>query len=215
MSDTIFNSPVSIDPQSGAVSYVDDNRLVVRFFRGQEIHGLQSQEAGRPIYVGVDMVEIRQPGERDIFHGMATELHKARFPRQWEAYQNGREHEPDGTPLSVLFPTEPDTVANLRHFKIHTLEQLAGLQESAINRIGMGARNWVNKAQKFMQAATGYQAASQMNRQVNDLTAENDALKAQMQQMAEAIAALQADKGDEQRRGPGRPRKVEAEENAT
>jgi hypothetical protein len=208
MSDTAFRQATAIDPNDGRVAYGDDSRLVVRFFRGQEIHGLQSAEAGRPIYQGIDMCEIRQPGERDVWHGIATPLHQMRFPKQWEAYQNNREHIPDGTPLDVIFAAEPETVTNLRQLKIYTVEQLAGLQESAVSRIGMGGRNLVVKAQKFMEAATGYQAASKMNRELEDMKSENDTLK---ERLAALEAALMSRDDETPRRGPGRPRKEHTE----
>jgi hypothetical protein len=212
MSDTYFAPHTGVQmgrDYVGQVSYGDDSRLSVRFFRGTEVHGIQSQEQGRPIMVGIDMVEIRQPGERDAYHGIATETHKMRFPRQWEAYQNGQEHVPDGTPLAVLFPANPETVANLRHLKIYTLEQLAGLQEAAIARIGLGGRDLVVKAQKFMSAATGFQAANQMNKEVTDLKDENALLKERLAALERLVAAA----GDDQpRRGPGRPPKAQEPE---
>ncbi|NBW77328.1 MAG: hypothetical protein EBR34_16270 [Sphingomonadaceae bacterium] len=205
MSETLFAPITGISPE-GRAFYGDDSRLAVRFYRGKQIHGLESQEAGRPIYHGVDMCAIRQPGERDEWHGAATAEHKARFPKQWEAYQNNQEYVPDGTPLSVIFAAEPETVENLRHLKIHTVEQLAGLQENAITRIGLGGRNLVIKAAKFMEAATGYQAASKMNKELEDMKSENETLKEQIQALQRAF-----DSDREQRRGPGRPRKEEQE----
>lgn len=206
MSDTMFAQHTGINPADGRVAYGDDSRLAVRFFRGKEIHGIQSQEEGRPIYTGVDMVAIRQPGERDEYHGIATPEHKMRFPKQWEAYQNGQEHIPDGTPLAVLYPNQPETVENLRFLKIYTVEQLAGLQEAAIGRIGLGGRDHVTRAQKFMQAATGYQAANRMNKEMTDLKDENDLLK----QRLEALEKLVTTASDDQpRRGPGRPPKTQ------
>jgi hypothetical protein len=204
MSDVVFQPAAGISPDGRVFS--DDNRLHVRFFRGKERHGLQSEEQGRPIYVGVDMVEIRQPGERDVFHGIATGEHKMRFPRQWEAYQSDREHIPDGTPLTVIFSNEPETVETMKHLKIYTVEQLAALQENAIGRLGMGGRNLVIKAQKFMEQATSYQSATRMNREMEDMKSENDTLKQRLEAL-ERLLAGQADNEDKPRRGPGRPPK--------
>jgi hypothetical protein len=210
MSDTVFAQPSAINFDTGRVTYGNDSRMHVRFYRGQQLHGMQSAEAGRPIFVGVDMIEIRQPGERDVFCGLATEWHKRRFPKQWEAYQAGREYQPDGTPLDVLFPTEPEVVTNLRYFKIFTVEQLADLDDNAIARIGIGARQMVNKAIKFKESATNYAAASRMNAEIENLKSERDTLKEQLAAMQEAIARLEsAQVAGEPRRGPGRPRKTE------
>ncbi len=185
MSDTAFTPHTAIHPD-GTVAFGDDSKLNVRFFRGTEIHGMQSIEQGRPVTVGVDMIGLRQPGERDEHHGRVTEIHKQRFPRQWQAYVEGREHVPDGTPLDVLFPTEPETVENLRSLKVYTVEQLAELQENAIARLGMGSRDLVTKAQKFMAAATNYQAANKMNKELEDVKAE----KALLEQRVAAMERL-------------------------
>jgi len=195
MSETAFAPHTAIHPD-GTVAFGDDSKLNVRFFRGTEIHGMQSIEQGRPVTVGVDMVGIRQPGERDEHHGRVTELHKQRFSRQWQAYLEGREHIPDGTPLDVIFPTEPETVENLRTLKVFTVEQLAGLQENAIARLGMGSRNLVTKAQKFMEAATGYQNANRMNKELEDVKAE----KALLEQRVAAMERLLSDTDQPTRR---------------
>lgn len=212
MSDTIFAPHTSINMGQdgvGHVAFADDARLAVRFFKGKEIHGLESKEAGRPIYVGIDMCAIRQPGERDEWHGRATPEHQTRFPKQWEAYKNNMEYVPDGTPLDVIFPAEPDTVANLRGLKVYTVEQLAGLQEAAISRIGMGGRNLVVKAQKFMEAATGYQAANRMNKDLEDKQAKIDMLEARLAGLEKLLGE---NKDQPARRGPGRPPKAQEEQ---
>ena len=206
MSDTMFAQHTGINPQDGRVAYGDDSRLTVRFFRGTQRHGIMSEEQSRPVMVGVDMIAIRQPGERDEYHGVASAEHKMRFPKQWEAYQNNQEFIPDGTPLAVLYPNAPETVENLRFMKIYTVEQLAGLQEAAIGRIGMGGRDHVTRAQKFMQAATGFQAASVMNKEMTDLKDENDLLKQRLEALEKLMTAASE---DQPRRGPGRPPKTQ------
>lgn len=204
MSETIFKSPTGIS-EDGRAFYGDDSRLHVRFFVGKERHGLMSAEQGRDIFVPVDMVEIRQPGERDVFHGRVTGEHIARFPRQWEAFQGGREHIPDGTPLSILFPNNPEKVENLRFFKVFTVEQLAALPDNAIQRIGLGARNDVNAAKKFIDDTAGYAGATKMNKRIADAESENATLREQMARLEARLAEMDAD--DAPRRGPGRPRK--------
>ncbi len=187
----------------GQVMFGDDSRLNVRFFRDSILHGVESSQAGRPVKVGIDMCGIRQPGERDEWIGQATEIHKMRFPNHWQAYLEKREHVPDGTPLDIIFPNEPETVENLRTLKVYTVEQLAGLQANAIARIGMGSQLLVNKAQKFMEQATSYQSATRMDKDMKDLRDENERLKKRLEAMERLLGA---DGEQPPRRGPGRPR---------
>ena len=188
MSETMFRSHTGIN-DDGRVNYGEDSRQHVVFYKGRELHGLQSSEQGRPIYVGVDMCRIRQPGERDEWHGKADMDKQMRFPKQWEAYQNNQEYVPDGTPLSVVFGSEPETVENLKFFKIFTVEQLANLQEAGVARIGMGGRNLQIKAQKFMEKATGYQSVTRMDREMTDLKSENDLLKERLAALEKLVTA--------------------------
>ena len=49
----------------GFLTFGTDRRLMVRFFTLPVLQPYQSNTAGRPVYVGQDMIEVRQPGERD------------------------------------------------------------------------------------------------------------------------------------------------------
>jgi hypothetical protein len=92
---------------------------------------------------------------------------------------------PDGVPLNQLFPDKPQIVDTMRGYNIHTVEQLANLSADAIGTVGMGAQEWVNKAQRYMERVEKginhhqfEQAISQrdheiatLKRQIADLTA--------------------------------------------
>ena len=48
------------------VSYAEDARMVVWFFRKSVQNGVLSEQEGRPVFEGRDYVHIQQPGERDF-----------------------------------------------------------------------------------------------------------------------------------------------------
>ncbi len=190
----------------GAVSFGSDDKLIVWFFDKPMLNGVASRDANRPVYQNVPHVHIQQPGERDNFEQPATQEHASRFPRQWEAYQKKQSAKIDGTPLSVLFPTDPALVKTMEHVNIFTVEQLAALSDTAIQNIGMGGREFVSRAKAYLEAAD-------KGKGFNDLSEKLDKLALQVTEKDTRIAALEAalvERGEElpnQKRGPGRPRK--------
>jgi hypothetical protein len=139
--------------QVGVVSYGD--RSNCEFYRASVRNGNAAIASGDAAFVGVDMIRIWQAGERNLWAPTCEVLdyHKRRFPAQWAAYQEGRKQIPDGIPVATLYPNEPDMADRLRMVSIHTIEQLAELQETGIAKLGMGAREMVLKAKQFMETA--------------------------------------------------------------
>lgn len=201
-----FN-PISYTPDGTAV-FAKDDQLLVKFFRHSELSHHKSVKGGMPVYDDVDMISVIQPGEKEEVKVVASEFHKRRFPKQWENYKAGIEQQQSGTPLEHLFPAEPGTVLQLKHFNIFTVQQLAMLSDTAMTNIPMG-RTLSDKAKAYLSSASGGQ--------------NFHAMTAAMQKQIDDLKALLADQGitppeskplnlpsepqTEARRGPGRPRK--------
>jgi len=155
-------------------------------------------EKGRPIFKDVEYVQIRFPGDNKRVHvapahdraympldGETTRRdYTEMFPEHYDLFKKGESCSQIGTPLSELpFLTE----AKRREFRavnIETAEALAGLPDREIAKMGMGTRDWVNKAKAWIDAAE--------NSVVTDaLSAENAELRERMAKME----AMLADKG--------------------
>lgn len=183
--------PTHFDPNKGGmVEFGDDSKLFVTFSTQSVVDPVQSRDAGRPIHVHVDYVRIQQPGERDFTLRPATHLDTQRFRRQWQMYQDGRAQDPSGTLLSVLFPNNPEIVDNLKYFKISTVEQLAGLNDTQIQNVGLGGRAFHDAAVKYLAAAEkgkDYHALAKnvetMNLRMQELEARNQALEAALEEV--------------------------------
>lgn len=189
-------SPQGYTPDGVAV-FGSDEKLLVRFYRHAELSQHKSKMEGRPIYDDVEMVSVIQPGEKDEVKTLASDWHRRRFPKQYEAFQKGLEQSHTGAPLDLLFPAEPSTVLMLKQNNVFTIEQLAGISDTAMGNIPMG-RTLADRAKAYLQASRGGQGFHQMEemqRQIQQLQA----------QLAEAQAASQP---DPERRRPGRPPKV-------
>lgn len=196
-----FNAQEVHNRGFGQVTFGSDEKLIVWFYDKPLQNGAKSKEANRPIFDNVAHVHIQQPGERDCFEQPASAEHRMRFPRQWAAYEAKQKAVMDGTPLSVLFPTNAALVENFRHINILTVEHLAGLNDTAIQNIGLGGREFVEKAKHFL-------SAHESSKGFNELSAKVDALQNSLAGKDERIAALEtALAAHEEKRGPGRPRK--------
>lgn len=185
---------------SAPVEFGSDASLFVEFFRAAERNNFRSTEAGIPQYDSVVMVKIVQPGERDAAVMRATDLHKMRFPRQWEAFENQQDQQASGMPLVVLYDGQPDLIANLKAAKIHTVEQLAGLTEQAIDRMGRGGmpmRHMVAEAKELLDGMNGAAGVQKLRGEVKEKDARIRTLEQQLREVGDRLSALEAKKGSE------------------
>lgn len=163
-----------------------DATLGVEFFTDAVENAAKSREAGRPIYDEREFVRIRFPGDnkRELV-APAMEVHfnsgaKAqmtyaeRFPGAYAAFKDGLADYVSGTPLSAVAFVTSAQKAELKALNILTVEQLAGLPDSQMRKLGMGGRDMAMKAQDFLKT-------SQSNGEVERLKEEIAALRAQMQ----------------------------------
>lgn len=180
------NMGQKFDAQNGGiVEFGDDSRLFVEFTSRAVPDPIASTEAGRPVSRQMDYIRIRQPGERDEIMRPAHDGDRRRFRRHWDAFQDGRQALPEGTPLALLFPNNPEIIENLKHDKIFVVEQLAALSDTQIQNIGMGARAWQQKAAEFLMLSDNGKGFHVLQKQINQLTAQGTADK-------ERIAALES-----------------------
>ncbi len=176
---------------NGQVTIGDDGKIWAEFYPRPVLDVEATKLEGRQIYKDEDYVKIRQPGERDEFCGRATEEFQLRFPKQWALYQAKMDQKGVGTPLNLLFVTEPHVIKQCEPLHVFTVEQLAGLSENGISRLGMGGRAQVLRAKEYLETAKRGAPAHEVNAKMEAMDAEIQSLKGQLQQ---ALAAL-ADKG--------------------
>jgi len=139
----------------GMVQYgPGDDKLIVGFYRKSILNSAKAREAGHPVHESRDFVKIQHPGETlNIVDRPVNDGDKQRWPQKWAHYQNGVTQIPEGIPLSLLFPDKPHIADMMRGYNIHTVEQLSHLSAQAISTVGMGAQDWVNAAQRYMERA--------------------------------------------------------------
>ena len=185
------------DRNGGLVEFGDDQRLFVEFVSRSVQDEVQSRDMGRPVFVQVDYVRIRQPGERDEILRPAHRGDQQRFARRWQAYQEGRQELPAGTPLSILFPNNPEVVENLKYDKIFVVEQLAQLNDTQIGNIGLGGRQFVDKAKAFLAAASNGKGLQELFAEVDQLAAGLKAKDEKIKALETALEASNKKRGKE------------------
>ncbi len=175
-----------------------DNSMLVIFYKKPVHNEIKSANAGIPVYEDVDFVRIQAPGESNlqVVDKPVDQTHKRRWPQQWAAYAQGKDQVADGTPLGLLFPRHPSAVAMLQGLGIMTVQHLAGASATAIDAIGMHGLDYVNYAQKYLNAGAGGAAFHQMQRDLEQANRENtrlaktvDDMQHQMQQMNQMLLA--------------------------
>lgn len=174
----------------GRVSYYEgDKALAVEFYRKSEPNGLAAIQSGGPAFVAKDYVRIYRPAEMKIWtvDREATEHDKRRFPRHWDAYKESRAQIPDGYPIALLFPNDPDRVDIMRGHRIHTIEQLAGVSDGAVGRLGMGGRELVEQAKEYLERAGDREQWAAMQQAREQDQAVIAALKAQMAELSAMV----------------------------
>lgn len=179
------------DPQGQWRPQATGDRRYIEFHTVSWHNRSKSKEAGRPIFEPVTFIKIQHPGEHDFVDRPATPQDENEFPRQWKAYQEGRQAIPEGTRLETLFPQHPEVVEMMRHQKVFTAEQLAGLNDTQLQSLGMGGRKFQQEAKQFLSAAEKgkefHELRAQIERHGNELKSRDDKIAA----LERAVAAMQ------------------------
>lgn len=150
-----------------------DRDLVVIFHKDTKINPIKSRDQGVPIYDQVDFLKVIHPGEPlNVYDQPVREQDKYRFKDQWERYQKGTSQEVSGTPLSVLFPMNPEIVRSFAAIHVTTVQQLAGMSDTAKQNVMFGM-NLSEKAKQYLSIA--------------DKGAEFHAMQAKMDDMAHQL----------------------------
>lgn len=204
-----------------------------------------SLSAGHYVAKDVDYVNITPPYSKDIFKQkvqawmdqLKADVANERMPKTWadgyeaayRAWQTGQELPLSGTAIrgwGVISPAQQETLVKMN---IRTVEDLAGVNDEGIRRIGMGA---VELKQKAIAWLAQLKDKGPLTQEMAALRTENANLRGDLDRALDAIERLQSyvvkpateaiaaedilEDESEQivneppivKRGPGRPRKA-------
>lgn len=134
------------------VSYGSDTALAVNFWDNK----------------GKDYIQITIPGGKTRIDRKCTDEDIARFPFHWERYRLSKEGVATvvGTPLDGVSFLNEESVLELKAKCVTTIEQLASLNDHAIQSLGPGTRQQVTDARIHL--ATQHARALDREREENE-----------------------------------------------
>lgn len=197
-----------------------DASLRVEFDLQDVKNAVKSLKAGHPVFDQVQMITIKIPGNnktvvvRKVRHdiGPANEPpDPVRWPKQWQAFQNKGVQSVDGMPLEQWAPLVKNDVQRLKGLNIHSVEQLASVGDHNLHNLGHGGRGLRDTAKAWLEQAGAHAKDSSIAQELAAakntsavLQEQLDAMKAQMQAMADRQLAA----GSPPKNKGGRPRKI-------
>lgn len=191
-----------------------DRRLFVEFDIKAVCNEEKSKEAGRPIFEDQEYIRIIIPGDKTTaIHKAVTPEIRAIYAQQYQEWKTGGDqHATTGTPLAIWpWPgVTKSTVEELKHFKCYTVEQLAGLTDTVLARLGPGIIKLRADAREWLESAASAAPLSKMLGENETLRARVEAQEAQIKKMDAAIQRLQGDGSGERAARTAKAAKVEA-----
>lgn len=166
---------------------ISEDNALVEFVRDAIQNNFKSAQEGRPIFEDRDFVRIMTPGDtKTVVYRVATDQDKARFPKAWQAYEQGIEAITEGTPLDQWNQISKSQVKELQHVNVRTVEQFVTVSDASIQRMGPGYMQLRQRARQFLEASKGEAAATAQAR-------ENEQLREQMALMHDEMKAMRAE----------------------
>jgi len=170
------------------VTHGNDRGLYVEFRSEAVKQNFDSEQAGRPIFKNVDYIKIMFPGDSTKTVDRPVKMVSdesgpsdiERFPAQWQRYKSETEQVLDGTPITEWAPLTKADALMLKGAGIHTVEALAAVSDANLDNIGLGMRQYRDKAMVMLDAAKGDEAINKLYTENQSLRAEIDALKVQI-----------------------------------
>jgi hypothetical protein len=175
-----------------SVSHGDDKLLIPDFYDREVLDEAESTKQGRPIHKSIPYVKIIFAGDKTKVIDRPVDLNGVpggappdpmRWPAYWASYTNKTVHVPDGTSLLEWSPLPRAEARDLKSMGIHTVEQLAGLPDTALT--WLGAQMWRNKAKAWLASATSPAEVMKIQSENETLKRDVEMLKIQITELAQ------------------------------
>jgi hypothetical protein len=166
-----------------------------RFFIEPVIDRMASEAAGRPIYRDEERVEILMPAiaNTTIPVERVNDQHIQRWPEDYKAFKEGLEPALNGFPLEEWPVLRRGQVLELKALHFRTVEDIAAMSDLAIQKVGMGGIQLRNAAKAFLDDAEHVALTEQQSKRIDLLTAENTALKNQVEELGTLTRQIHAE----------------------
>lgn len=170
-----------------------ENNALVEFYVTAVQNNFKTAEEQRPVYDDVVFIRIQTPGDtRTRIERKATDQDKRRFPKSWAAFETQTELVEGGTPLSEWTGISASQVRELAHVHVRTVEQLASLSDSSIQRMGPGYQQLQKSARNWIETSNDNAASTEAMRLNDALKEENEHLKETITYLEEKVKQLES-----------------------
>lgn len=167
-----------------------DEKLYVRFYADIVPDPDATAQTGIRKFRDTVMIQIMVPGDkRNIVVREAREDDKERFAAAFKKFEDGNADVLDGFPLSQWPMASRAMVEELKYLGFHTVEHVARAADIACAK-HPGLRELKSRAAAWLQAQQDAAPIEKLNSALESRDKEIEALKAQMAQMADAMAKL-------------------------
>mgnify|MGYP003646016426 CR=1 FL=1 len=112
------------------------------------------------------------------------------YPNEWNAFYNNSTADDAGTPIELLFKNDPARADMYKHFKVKTIERLAGISEGDATMIGMGALDDKKRASAFIAKTNAGVSSSQYNLEMQEIREENASLRSTVQDLTDKLTQM-------------------------
>jgi len=165
-----------------------DAGVIPHFFLTEEQDPDATKREGRPVSKSVEMIEIlipANPKTKPVYR--VRDEHREKYADAYAKCKAKQEQRPDGTPLEQWPYLSRLRVMELKAINIYTVEQLAGLSDQQLQKVGSDGLEIQKRARQFLQP----EGAT-----LKEVRAENLALKDRLAAAEAAIAQLQGIKSN-------------------
>ena len=170
--------------ETSALQYINrPKRNSVRFWHDQVVNPQKSAAAGYPVHDNVEKAMVRVPGSRDETPVKIDEKFLKEYGDLYERWKQTLEQPVDGLALELWPPIPKNLIEDWRYFGVRSVQQLAELNDTACQKMGMGMIEWRKKAQAWLAEAKDH-AASQR------LVSENEQLRREVDRLSKQVGDL-------------------------
>lgn len=161
----------------------------VRFFKHPVLQSFLSKKEGRPIYKDTNYIEIQIPGQKNqVVKREVQDKDKTEYAVEWNNFDDGGSGGV-GSPIDHLPGITPSKVMEMQSLGIHSIEQLVGLSETGIQKLGHGARAFIKTGEQYLGQTSEIDEVREQNealaKQNRDLSAKVDMMMEQMKQITD------------------------------
>lgn len=228
-----------LEDYSQLVSQEDDtppNATRIRFEVKSTFQPFESAQSGREIYksevwiyktmeLGRNTVERPIHDKVELVNGVwkvrligTPKSDIKTYPEEWNAFARGTTSDVSGTPIDVLFRSDPARAAHYKYYHVHTIDQLSVLSDGACHELGLGAAEDRLRAQAYINTAKKNAPLSEMQTHLERERAERAQLERQVADLTAKLTQLLTENTKEEESAPkkrGRPRKDNYEQEET